>query len=209
MVDRASIYGIVLAGGRSSRMGGTNKVTMPLGGVPLVTRAVRRLSPQVQAIAINANTDPEKISDIAPGHNIIADTIDGFQGPLAGVLAGMRHAQSISGITHIATIAADTPFFPATLVDALAKAVSPQMPIALAASDGHHHPVFGLWPVSLADDLQQWLQDTDTMKVMVWVRRHGFAQVGFAFEHGHDPFFNINTPDDMKTATELLNGEPV
>lgn len=207
MIEREHIAGIVLAGGRSSRMEGPDKTFVTLGGQPLVARAVARLSKQTKTVSINANRPASDFADCVDvsTHPIFTDTLGGYKGPLAGVLASMRHVQSrLPAVTHIATAATDTPFFPSDLVTKLAGAVTNDNPIALAASDGHRHPVFGLWPVALADNLEHWLTTSDTMKVMAWVKPHGHAEVDFPFEAEPDPFFNINTPDDLRNAEALI-----
>lgn len=204
LVSRQAIVGVVLAGGQSRRMGGLDKATVELAGKPLMSHVIDRLAPQVGAMAINANGDPDRFS--ATGLPVFADTIGGFAGPLAGVLAAMRFARARdASLTHVATAATDTPFFPSDLVVQLATAATTADTIAMATSGGNRHPVFALWPVALADDLEDWICSTDTYKVMVWVRRHRLAPVDFAFRaDGDDPFFNINTPDDLAHATALL-----
>lgn len=202
--QRARIFGAVLAGGRSRRMGGTDKALIELARRPLIAHAVERLAPQVGAIAINANGDGARFAGL--GLPIFADTITGHAGPLAGVLAAMRFARRTDEAhTHVATAATDTPFFPADLVARLATAAGTPDTIAMATSDGNRHPVFALWPLALADDLQGWLASTDTLKVMAFVRRHRLAPVAFAPRAGGaDPFFNINTPDDLARADGLF-----
>ena len=200
---RARIFGAVLAGGLSRRMGGTDKALVEMGRRPLIAHAVDRLAPQVGAIAINANGDGARFAGL--GLPVFADTMAGHAGPLAGVLAAMRFARRAGEThTHVATAATDTPFFPADLVARLAAAATTPDTIAMATSDGNRHPVFALWPIALADDLQGWLASTDTLKVMAFVRRHRLAPVAFPLSAGGaDPFFNINTPDDLARADAL------
>jgi molybdenum cofactor guanylyltransferase len=205
--SKNDILGCILAGGLSRRMGGGDKALLELGGAPMLTRVIRRLEPQVSALVLNANGDADRFADY--GLPVVADTVGDFAGPLAGVLAGMRHAQAMDGpISHVATAASDTPFFPLDLVERFAKMATTPDTIVLATSGGNRHPVFGLWPVALADDLETWLMESDTFKVLAWVHRHRLATVDFELvrhgERSFDPFFNANTPDDMIEAENFL-----
>jgi len=202
MIERTAILGVVLAGGKSRRMGGGDKALMALAGQPLIGRVIAHLAPQVRQVSINANSDPARFAGF--GLPVFADTLPGHPGPLAGVLAAMRFATTHDAcLTHVVTVATDTPFFPDDLVTRLAQRATKPDTIAMARSAGRRHPVFALWPIALADDLQSWLNGTDTFKVMVWVERHGLAEVDFPADH-HDPFFNINTPQDRQTAEKRL-----
>lgn len=197
------IAGVILAGGLARRMGGGDKASGVIAGQSMFGRVKTRLAPQVSSIALNANGDPTRFADL--GLPVIPDSIAGFPGPLAGVLAGMDWAAG-QGASHILTVAADTPFFPTDLGARLAGALSDAAPIALAATPDpkrgmSRHPTFGLWPVALADDLRAALTD-GVRKVVLWTDRHGAATAPFA-DDPFDPFFNVNTPDDMATAEAL------
>lgn len=194
--------GVILAGGQSRRMGGGDKGLLSLGGRSLLDHVTARLAPQVAEIALNANGDPARFSTDLP---VIADSVTGFAGPLAGVLAGLDWAAAC-GHSHIVTAAADTPFFPCDLVPRLLLA-SADAPIVLAATPDpkrglSRHPTFGLWPVALRDDLRQALQD-GIRKVVAWTDRHGTTLAEFDATP-FDPFFNVNTPEDMTVAEGLL-----
>ena len=192
------IFGLVLAGGRSSRMGGGEKALLDLAGTALLDRAIARLSPQVEKLAINANR--ELAAYEARGLPVLTDVFGGYQGPLAGVLTGLRWAEE-AGADHLATVAGDTPFFPLDLVAQLCAALSAATPIAMAQTEDGRHPTFALWPVALAGDLEAALAG-GTRKIIAWTDAHGCAKVPFAAD-GFDPFFNVNTPDDMAAANEL------
>ena len=195
--------GVILAGGQATRMGGGDKGLLPLGGRTLLSHVIDRFLPQVAGLALNANGDPARFD--AFGLPVLADSIDGFVGPLAGVLAGLDWAAT-QGATHIVTAAADTPFFPADLVPQLMLAAETQgRPIALARTENGRHPTFGLWPVDLRDDLRQALQD-GVRKVVAWTDKHGTAMADFPVL-GFDPFFNVNTPDDLARAERLAKGD--
>ena len=200
------IAGVILAGGLARRMGGGDKALLELGGETLLARVIARLTPQVDEIVLNANGDPARFAEFALP--VVADTVAGFAGPLAGVLAGMRWAAK-RGHTHVASAAGDTPFFPADLVARLAVAArSGGQPIALAATNDperglSEHPTFGLWPVDLADNLEQSLTVGNMRKIIVWTSRHGCAPA--VFDEGTEfPFFNVNTPEDMVEAERIL-----
>jgi molybdopterin-guanine dinucleotide biosynthesis protein A len=205
--------GVILAGGQATRMGGGDKGLLALGGIPLLQRAIDRLRPQVAEIALNANGDPSRFAGY--GLPVVPDSIDGFPGPLAGVLAGLDWAAE-HGAYSIVTVAADTPFFPTDLVARLLdKAQGMEHPLVLAATPRGEektksmsksglirHPTFGLWPVALRDDLRAALND-GISKVVIWTERHGGREVVFSTDDG-DPFFNVNTPDDLTAAEAML-----
>lgn len=197
------IAGVILAGGLARRMGGGDKALLPLAGRPLLAHVIDRLSPQVEVMVLNANGDPARFAAFALP--VVADTVEGFAGPLAGILAAMRWAAP-QGYTHVASAAGDTPFFPADIVARLAAAARPDAPIAIAATEDperglSEHPTFGLWPVALADDLHAALS-ADMRKVIVWASRHGVARA-LVSDAGAYPFFNVNTPDDLAEAERL------
>lgn len=201
-----NIAGVILAGGLARRMGGGDKALMELGGETLLARVIARLKPQVGEIVLNANGDPGRFAEF--GLPVVADTVAGFAGPLAGILAGMRWAAA-RGHTHVASAAGDTPFFPADLVARLTEAEKASgQPIALAATNDperglSEHPTFGLWPVDLADNLEESLTVGNMRKIIVWTSRHGCARAVFD-EAAEFPFFNVNTPEDMVEAERIL-----
>lgn len=193
------IAGVILAGGQATRMGGGDKGMRPLAGQRLIDHVIARLSPQVGALAINANGDPGRWAEF--GLPVLADSVAGHPGPLAGVLAGMDWAAGL-GASHILTAAADTPFFPTDLGGRLAQAGDFTL-AASADADGKlwQHPTFGLWPVRLRDDLRKAL-DGGLRKIVLWTRAHGAGEVVFAGD-GFDPFFNVNTPEDLAMAEAM------
>lgn len=197
--------GVILAGGLSRRMGGGDKGLLDLAGKPLLSHAIDRLAPQVTDVILNANGDAVRFAGF--GLSVVPDSIDGFAGPLAGVLAGMDAAAQ-RGNSYIVTAAADTPFFPDTLVERLQSAADQtKVGMAMAATMEparglSRHPTFALWPVALREDLRGALH-SGTRKVVAWTDRHGCVDVLFERE-GIDPFFNVNTPDDMNRAEQLL-----
>lgn len=192
--------GVILAGGQATRMGGGDKGLLPLGDSTILEQVINRLSPQVAGLALNANGDPARFSHTRLP--VLSDSIPGFAGPLAGVLAGLDWAAG-EGADHIVTAAADTPFFPADLVPVLLDASETTgHPIALARTDNGRHPTFGLWPVALRDDLRTALND-GLRKVVLWTDKHGTAMADFP-TGAFDPFFNVNTPEDLAKAQSYL-----
>lgn len=198
-------FGVILAGGLATRMGGGDKGLLQLGGRTLLAHVIERLAPQVAGTVLNANGDPARFQGF--GLPVVADSIEGFVGPLGGVLAGLDYAAE-HGHSHIVTAAADTPFFPVDLVTRLQAAAEAEgKPIALAATPDPkrgtaRHPTFGLWPTALREDLRVSLQG-GLRKVVLWTDRHGAATA--LFDAGPpDPFFNVNTPEDMLIAEGLL-----
>lgn len=200
--DGPDVLGVILAGGLASRMGGGDKCLIRVGGARLIDHVVGRLGPQVAGLALNANGDPARFAGL--GLPVLPDGVGGHPGPLAGVLAGLDWAAA-SGAKAIVTAAGDTPFFPRDLVARLRAEASPSG-LALAASpdrDGRlrRHPVFGLWPVALREDLRAALAG-GVRKIVLWTDGHGAGVAAFA-SRPFDPFFNINTPADVAAAEAL------
>ncbi len=197
-----SIVGVVLAGGLARRMGGNDKCLLRLNDEPLLRRAIVRLSPQVGSLVVSANGAPARYAEFeAP---VIADTVGGFAGPLAGMLAGMEWARANApSASAIATVAVDTPFFPRDLVSRLSVAVD-NRGVAAAMSEGRVHPVFALIPLALADDLAAFLAAGRSFKAGDWLSGHDAVNVRFDKVAGIDPFFNINTPDDLAWAETMV-----
>ena len=208
-VGMKTIIGVLLAGGQSRRFGGGDKCLRPLAGRPLLDHAATRLKPQASKLVLNANGDARRFFkfDLA----VVPDPVAGFAGPLAGVLAGLRWAQSKGNARWIVTAATDSPFFPRDLATRLARSVGKRYPaIALAACGAQTHPTFGLWPTALADDLERALE-AGTHKVLAWAQTHDLEFVDFEVialgARTIDPFFNVNTPQDLAQAEALIAGE--
>ena len=202
------IPAVILAGGRSTRMGGGDKVLKPLAGKPVLAHVIERLRPQAGPIALTANGDPARFESF--GLPVISDTVAGFAGPLAGILAGMEWASQATGSRHLLSVAGDTPFFPADLAERLLNATGTHQKLVLAHSGGGAHPVFGLWPLDLRGDLLRFLTDAKTFKVMAFAETSGYMLADFpmATAGGRevDPFFNVNTADEL-AAAEAIRAE--
>jgi len=202
------IAGVVLAGGRARRMGGGDKGVLRIGGVPILARVIARLAPHCAALAISANGDPARFAGF--GLPVIADTLPDRPGPLAGVLAGLDWAAG-QGFAAIVTAAADTPFLPGDLVPRLREAAGSRL--ALAASPDETgavrlHPTCGLWPVALRHELRAALE-SGVRRAGFWAEGQGAARAVFASDPGApDPFFNVNTPEDLAKADKILFTPP-
>ena len=194
--------GVILAGGLSWRMGGGDKGARLLAGRPLLSWIIERARPQVAVLALNANGDPSRFA--AYDLPVIADSVEGYAGPLAGVLAGLDWASAI-GSTHVASFATDAPFFPRDLVARLVAAVDGGAELACAASGGQAHPVFGLWPVALREALRHAMVEEGLRKVDRWTARYRLATVEFPVTPV-DPFFNANRPEDLIEAERFARG---
>jgi molybdenum cofactor guanylyltransferase len=207
------LVGVILAGGLSRRMfaaenaGHGDKGLLTLGTTSMLGHVIARLRSQAYAIVLNANGDPTRFA--AFGLPVVADTVEGFVGPLAGVLAGLRWARAnVPAAEHVVTVSADAPFLPLDVVARLAaaaRAVPGQ--IAIAQSQGELHPVIGAWPIRHADDLEVALRG-GVRKVLQWTDRHGTLPVDFPMLRiggtDVDPFFNANTPEELATARQLM-----
>jgi molybdopterin-guanine dinucleotide biosynthesis protein A len=201
MTDRPP--GVILAGGRATRMGGGDKGLRVVAGRRLIDHVIDRLAPQCGPLAINANGDPARLAEF--GLPVLPDSLADHPGPLAGVLAGLDWAASL-GATDIVTAAADTPFFPRDMVARLRAAAGPSGLVLAASPDAdgrvHRHPTFGLWPVALRDDLRAALAG-GLRKIVLWTDAHGSTLAEFPASP-FDPFFNVNTPEDMAEAERLV-----
>lgn len=214
--SRSPITGLILAGGQSRRMraafetGAGDKGLLDIGGQPMLGHVIARLQPQAGPLAINANGDPSRFAQFKLP--VIADLVEGYAGPLSGILAGLRwSAQAAPQATHMVSVSTDAPLIPDDLVTRLAAGLEDGSgAIALARSGGALHPVIGLWPVALADDLEDALR-AGTRKVLEWTDRYGTVPVDFPFRYADgrsiDPFFNANTPEELDDVRKIL-GNP-
>lgn len=202
-LNTPSVTGVLLAGGRARRMGGGDKCLKMLGGKSLLEHTLARAAPQVNRLILNTNSEPSTFS--AFNLPIINDSVPGFAGPLAGVLSAMQWAQQHEPDSDwLVSFATDTPFFPPELVDQLLIAAEKEYAqIVVATSKGRRHPVFALWRIDLAEELRHALVDEKVRKIEAWSSRYRVAQVDFSQPH-YDPFFNVNQPDDLTTANNLL-----
>ena len=194
--------GLVLAGGQARRMGGGDKAFLSVGGEPVIARVISRIRPDSAAILINSNADSARFEPFRTP--VVRDSVPGFAGPLAGILAGLDWAAAHApDLTFVVSAPADTPFLPLDLVPRLhAARLAKGKPLACAASGGRQHHVVALWPVSLREDLRRALTVEGLRKVEAFTARHGVAVATWP-DTPVDPFFNINTPEDAARAEQL------
>jgi molybdenum cofactor guanylyltransferase len=200
MIAAADLTGLVLAGGRASRMGGVDKGLQPLGAMTLAQHAIARLAPQVGPLLISANRNPDRYR--AYGHAVLADADPAAAlGPLAGILGGLRAART----AYLLCVPCDLPFLPGDLAAALiaaAEASTPPAAIAYAASvdaqgELREHPACALIACRLADDLERYLEEGGR-KVRAWYARHNPVLAKFDDQRA---FYNINSLEELQRAT--------
>lgn len=197
------ILGVILAGGRSRRFGGGDKTLADLDGRSILARVIGRFRPQVGRLVLNVNGDVERFEDF--GLETIADQENPELGPLSGLLATMDWAAShAAGVTLIATVSSDTPFLP---IDLVGRLDAPRNGgVAIAESAGRRHPTVGLWPTSVrqtvADALARRALSIDRLAADLSAVAVGFGMRDIEGREV-DPFFNINTQDDLAAARIL------
>lgn len=199
--------GLILAGGLARRMGGGDKGLIKIGGQTIFERVIERLTPQCSRILINANGNPLRFA--FTGLPVVADDIPDFAGPLAGILAGLEWAVKYAPETdYIASAPADCPFLPHNLFERLENVRAKEnKPLACAKSGDWRHPVVGLWPVALREDLRHALMEENLHKIEIWTARHGVAIAEWP-DQPIDPFFNANTPEDVSRADKIARANP-
>lgn len=193
MIARDDITGLILAGGRASRMGGVDKGLQSHRGVPLALHALMRLAPQVGHAMINANRNLGAYESF--GVPVWPDALQDYPGPLAGFLAGLEHCET----PYLVTVPCDTPDFPLDLVERLAQALEREgADVAMAASSGaggvQVQPVFCLMKTTLMESLVAFTQ-SGQRKIDKWTAQHRCVEVLFDDE---DAFFNANTADELR-----------
>lgn len=203
MTSPDKIVGVLLAGGLSRRMGGGDKNLLNLAGQPILKRSIARIKPQVSHLILNANGDKSRFSTF--GLDVVSDVIEGYAGPLAGVLTGMEWTvQNRPECPWVATFPTDAPFLPTDLVSRLMQAIKTEKTeMACATSKGRTHPPIAVWPVRLKDDLRRAMLDEEMRKIDLWTARYSISHVAFD-NSGIDPFFNINKPEHLIEAENYL-----
>jgi molybdopterin-guanine dinucleotide biosynthesis protein A len=188
-------------------MGGGDKIMLEIGGRRILDRVLERLAPQCAGIILNANGDPARFAHAKLP--VVPDSVPDYVGPLAGILAGLEWAAAHRpDLTDVVSVPGDCPFLPRDLVSRLEAARNAAgKPLACAKSGDWRHPVVGLWPVALREDLRAALVEEGLRKIEVWTARHGVALASWP-DQPFDPFFNVNTPQDAAAAQSIAAQYP-
>ena len=199
----SSVVGVLLAGGQSRRMGGGDKCLQQLAGKPILAHVIERAAPQVDRLILNANGDAARFAEFQLP--VVPDVLADWPGPLAGVLSAMVWArEQASSALWVVSFPTDAPFLPEDLVARLFdRVIEENTRLACAASAGRTHPVVGLWPVALADELAQALEVEGVRKIDIWTARYPLSHVEWPAEP-IDPFLNVNRPEDLARAAHAL-----
>lgn len=195
--------GAILAGGLARRMGGGDKPLRAIGGRTVLARIVDRLTPQVARLMLNANDDPRRFGDFCLP--VVADSLPDHPGPLAGVLAALDWAAAADpAIAWVVTAPGDAPFVPHDLVARLhAERLRQATVFACAGSQGRTHPVIALWPVAIREKLRRAVAEQGMRKIDLFTQQGGCATAEWPAKPV-DPFFNVNTPEDLAEADRLV-----
>ena len=191
-IARDDITGLILCGGRGTRMGGVDKGLQNHQGLPLALHTLMRLQPQVGAVLINANRNLAAYESF--GVPVWPDPVADYPGPLAGWLSGLEHCET----PWMLTVPCDTPHFPLDLAERLAAAAGAEgadvaMAVTVEQGQRQRQPVFCLLRSTLLEDLEQALQAGER-KIDRWTARHRMVEVVF---DDADAFFNANTPEEL------------
>lgn len=203
MLIEGGVCGLLLAGGKSRRMGGGDKCLEELAGRSLLERIIEIARPQVDHLILNANGDSARFEPY--GLSVVEDVVDGFVGPLAGILTGLEWVRdNCPDCGWLVSFACDAPFAPNDLVSRLSNAIVKENgDLACASSNGRDQPVFGLWPVNLAGDLRTAVIEGDIRKVDTWTAKYKIVRVNWSVDP-IDPFLNVNRPEDLAKAEEVV-----
>ncbi len=209
MKSAESIVGIILAGGLARRMGGGDKCLLPLSGKTLLQRTIERAQPQVPQLLLNANGSSLRFA--RSRLPVIADIFANNLGPLAGIHAGLDWmATNAPNQQWLASFASDTPFFPLDMVQRLNEltgisALRSEKPsLIVASSKLQVHPVFALWHISLLPQIKSQLETGEIPRLQEWILQYKPMSVEFSATD-YDPFFNINSPQDLYAAESLVS----
>ena len=194
--------GVILAGGSASRLGGGDKGLREVGGRTILDRIAATLRRQCGGLVVNASIGDDRFEPYADA--LSPDDVAGRPGPLAGVLAGLDWvAAHRPGAAFAVTVPTDSPFLPDDLVERLGRVQArTAAPIVCARSGGRTHHVTALWSVATRHDLRRALVDEDVRQVRWFIERYADAQADWPTEP-YDPFFNVNTPGDLREAERI------
>lgn len=197
------IIGAIIAGGQSSRMGGREKAFLELDSKPVILHVIEQFEPQVDQLVINANGDATRFSEF--GLEVVPDALTSLTTPLAGLHAALRFTKSVDADV-LMTVPSDTPFLPFDLAAKLLENIMTSG-AAIAASGGQEHYIIGAWKTELLDDLELAIAKDNLFRVKDWAHRAAAQKVEWATEP-YDPFFNVNTPEDLMQAQQILKTSP-
>ena len=193
------IIGAIIAGGQSHRMGGREKAFLELDSKPVILHVIEQFEPQVDQLVINANGEPARFSEF--GLEVVPDVFTSLMTPLAGLHAALRFTKSVDA-DMLMTVPSDTPFLPFDLAAKLLENTIASG-AAIAASGGQEHYIIGAWKTELLNDLDLAIAKDHLFRVKDWTRRTSAQRVEWPVEP-YDPFFNVNTPEDLRIAEQIL-----
>jgi len=196
-----NILGAILAGGQSKRMG-KDKLFLELNNKKLIEHTIDKVKKYLKKVIIITNQDNEFFSK----NNLttVKDCVEGQLGPLVGILTAMKWAkENLNKCSWIATFPCDTPFFPESIIKSfIEESKKKESLILCASSHGRKHNIFGLWSLDLYDKLKDDLMNKKVRKVQDWIEKNKIKNLEFEFKD-YDPFFNINTKEDLEFAKKL------
>ena len=200
-----NILGAILAGGKSQRMG-KDKLFLELNNKMLIDHTVDKVKKYLKNTIIITNQEDKYF--LRKNLTTVKDCIEGQLGPLVGILTAMKWAkENLKECSWVATFPCDTPFFPETIIEKfIEKSKKKDSLLLCASSHGRKHNIFGLWSLKLYEKLQDDLINNKIRKVQDWTEKHKITNVEFKFEK-YDPFFNINTLDDLEAAKKIIKNE--
>ena len=198
MVNKENILGVILAGGQSRRMGNKNKLLATINNKSLLEITSNLVKNQLNRVIINSNT--QVYSNNKLNFEIVPDEIDGYLGPLSGIFSAMKWSKkNFPECQWIASFPVDSIFFPDNFIDVMTSKIKKETQIVCAKSNGRIHPVFALWSIVLVNALEKALVEDGIRRIDEWTTRYNLEIVNFKFKK-LDPFFNINTFDDLEKA---------
>ena len=204
-ITSATTAALVLAGGQSRRMGGPDKASLPLAGSPLLTRIVRRLQPQVGQVLLNLNR-PVDLPELA-ALPVVADILPGFPGPLTGLVSGLQYldraVSETESVRALLLVPCDGPFVPLDLAERLRDALGSGGDVACIRYMGEVQPTFSLWRTRCRHQATRQLLDAGRGGFKGLLRELDTVYVDWP-AGDPNPFFNINTPEDLRAAERLL-----
>jgi molybdopterin-guanine dinucleotide biosynthesis protein A len=197
------IIGAIISGGLSRRMAGREKAFLELDSKPVILHVIEQFEPQVDQLVINANGDATRFAEF--GLDVVPDRLKHLTTPLAGIHATLQFAKNIGGDVLV-TVPSDTPFLPFDFVARLVEIV-PSGGAVIASSGGRDHYIIGAWKTELLDDLDRAIAKDGLFRVRDWAHRASAQKVEWLVEP-YDPFFNVNTPEDLLRAQQILKASP-